>query len=836
MEAEMMKGLTSTPLCIRQRKITGTASQTGKYYNAIETASNDVDRKRTFDFDETEDMFYLLRDVLTQHPEANAVSAGAILSTYQRTRVESVATRLGLIPLAYLWHYPFLPPPPDRDDSLTSLLDDMDSSGYDARIIKIASGGISEKLLFANVAEPGTRQRLISGLSRFCAGFGEEATLRGAVLGEGGEYETIALDGPSNLWKMRIELDSTKSCSAEGGTHYAVLERARVVAKERTSIPYVPMPACFDRRFDAIVEILNTRSDHAGDQKRPAEAAATSLSDSAQQKTNYSLETSCLATQVSNLVCVTEKTAATQLEAIVESLAKILNTHSSQPTMSVLNVVSVTLLLRSIDDFASVNQVYSKSIWPARLANPPARVTVAAPLPEGVLVSLSLMLDPSQDRDTSKGRKGLHVQSRSYWAPANIGPYSQAISVPTDRELSASAVSNGQVYVEIVHMAGQIPLQPASLSFLPESFSSQAVLALQHLWRVGQERGVDVWAPAGVAYLARKAFFLNSSKQDNRPMLHNVGEAATIWMQAHLVDEKGRARSLQNLGLNEDEQEEEEEVDIWDLQRNRGFASARSSVSIGQHLHVLPNYDIIEDFREADGRMLGQKTETQKYFIPTFIAAEVQELPRHASIEWWSTGISGLSSNNGNRRSKVRQLKQEGHQSWSIHGIVLEHHADNADTTSSNEAMSSRKFTFFLALLVTSEAAHDCDSVPLTIEKLEAILLSPMVPESELQSFRCELTSSHSFLNLSSVKGLGDRLDTMPLIKNSTKVPCFHVWASTGRDKIGDTSSSPTQTPTSPASNVCPEASIEYNNDFQEVAAAVILRIDAFSSQHGQIW
>ena len=61
--------------------------------------------------DETEDLIPLLRKVLAAHPSANALCTGAILSTYQRTRIESVALRLHLIPLSYLWEYPSLPTP-----------------------------------------------------------------------------------------------------------------------------------------------------------------------------------------------------------------------------------------------------------------------------------------------------------------------------------------------------------------------------------------------------------------------------------------------------------------------------------------------------------------------------------------------------------------------------------------------------------------------------------------------------------------------------------------------------------------------------------------------------
>ena len=50
--------------------------------------------------DEVEDMLTLLGRVMASHPEVNAVCTGAILSDYQRTRVESVAVRLGLIPLS----------------------------------------------------------------------------------------------------------------------------------------------------------------------------------------------------------------------------------------------------------------------------------------------------------------------------------------------------------------------------------------------------------------------------------------------------------------------------------------------------------------------------------------------------------------------------------------------------------------------------------------------------------------------------------------------------------------------------------------------------------------
>jgi uncharacterized protein (TIGR00290 family) len=126
--------------------------------------------------DEAESMLTLLQAVKAQHPEANAVCAGAILSTYQRTRVESIALRLGLAPLAYLWKYPILPPPsmhssasaslPSRDEA--QLLRDMGAAGLEARIIKVASAGLDESHLWECVTSDAGAAR-VGSLRPWCS-------------------------------------------------------------------------------------------------------------------------------------------------------------------------------------------------------------------------------------------------------------------------------------------------------------------------------------------------------------------------------------------------------------------------------------------------------------------------------------------------------------------------------------------------------------------------------------------------------------------------------------------------------------------------------------------
>ena len=79
--------------------------------------------------------------------------------------------------------------------------------------------------------------------------------------------------------------------------------------------------------------------------------------------------------------------------------------------------------------FVPANEVYKTYFG----TSPPSRATVAVPLPAGQRVKVEVLGydDTPKEGSSSKlgGRQALHVQSLSYWAPANIGPYSQAVIV-----------------------------------------------------------------------------------------------------------------------------------------------------------------------------------------------------------------------------------------------------------------------------------------------------------------------------------------------------------------------------------------------------------------------
>ena len=72
----------------------------------------------------------------------DAVCSGAILSDYQRVRVENVCSRLGLVSLSYLWR---------RDQA--ELFDEMIDAKVEAILIKVATLGLDEKHLGLSLSQ-----------------------------------------------------------------------------------------------------------------------------------------------------------------------------------------------------------------------------------------------------------------------------------------------------------------------------------------------------------------------------------------------------------------------------------------------------------------------------------------------------------------------------------------------------------------------------------------------------------------------------------------------------------------------------------------------------------
>ncbi|KAI5783274.1 hypothetical protein FPQ18DRAFT_238094, partial [Pyronema domesticum] len=417
------------------------------YRHAIDGSSGNAqlnyEPSKTGANDETEDLYLLLKSIKKQHPNVVAVTSGAILSNYQRTRVESVCSRLGLRSLAYLWQM-----------QQEEVLRQVSRLGLEARIVKVASLGLDERWLWEQLGDAKTQRKL--GMLK------EKWGLNPA--GEGGEYESLVVQGPG--WRGRIAVEeSERVITSDGGAYWMGFTGARVEPLASPPPENQELWAAglggaeeqnlWDPEFEQLVEGI-TEIPQALDTTTPAPISLP-------------LSITSTPTGVYNI-------SAPSLSAAFEILKQF---------TPLRNITFITLILRDMSTFASINSEYS-TYFPFSL--PPARACVGSSrIPDTLLMSASFT--PSTDGTEASGasvnevaapeRKGLHVQSLSYWAPSNIGPYSQSI-----------------LHTNWWETAGQIGLIPSSLTLAPPHL--QPALSLQHLTRIwtavgATGRGVVVW-------------------------------------------------------------------------------------------------------------------------------------------------------------------------------------------------------------------------------------------------------------------------------------------------------------------------------------------------------
>lgn len=446
--------------------------------------------------DETEDLFTLLLKVIKHHPDVQGVAVGAILSTYQRVRVENVCQRLGLVSLAFLWQR-----------SQAELLDEIIASGTDARVIKTAAYGLGKEHLGKSLSE------LKPTLIRLNNEFGLH------LCGEGGEYETLVFDCP--IFKRRLVASSYEVVEHSGNdnvyflhfTGFSTVEKPGYDPKDiELWKDKVTIPPQIDSTYDEVLNQIRTDDDYykpkgefnsnvlqgedptkigagsiltptnsTGAQKDNETGGATTTAATAEEalqdeeaisfykpdKTMH-IKPRIIVNKELQTVWISNITAPPMasdypVERVTELVFDKARQLLESQGLTFKNIMFTHALLKDMTDFGGFNKVYS-GFFPD--PNPPARVCVE----NGSLVHNSrVQLTVVATMDLTR-RQGLHVQSRSHWAPCNIGPYSQAVSSERDG---------------LVYFAGQIPLIPATMKLLEtHALELHSVLSLQHLNRV----------------------------------------------------------------------------------------------------------------------------------------------------------------------------------------------------------------------------------------------------------------------------------------------------------------------------------------------------------------
>ena len=447
--------------------------------------------------DEVEDLYELIVDVQKRFPDVKAISSGAILSTYQRTRIESVCSRLKLTPLGYLW----------RSGTQRELLECMLKDGIEAVLVKVAS-------------PPGLmpRKHLNKTLGQlYYGGVFDKLKKRFDfhICGEGGEYESLVLDCP--LFKKKLTLTEVEIVENDDGVGVLRVISCCATDKETNNEEWSAEGELLIQR------ILNNDdeiADECVDKTSPVKGGSKESRAPKVQLQLYTLphvkvlsgglahvneimsqkiyQVSDLDTQIDVDTDIDAELAVLEAQCIFRTLGRTLSTldweckgrarNHCKDSATAKDVVFVHLYLSSIGHFTKINAHYQKFFG---IVLPPSRSCVAVGenvIPGGRRVMLDCVIQrgsgtymrvqPDANLDSlqsiipksnanfikqqhmnphHKLRSTLHVQTISHWAPICVGPYSQANTLRSS----------------LILLAGQIGLIPGTMTLVEGGWSKE---------------------------------------------------------------------------------------------------------------------------------------------------------------------------------------------------------------------------------------------------------------------------------------------------------------------------------------------------------------------------
>ena len=503
------------PLVIRQ--CVGRSQNTSLVYDhdgaggkCTTVSTDDVDHANVCDDiqDEVEDLYELLLEVKRRFPSVQAISSGAILSTYQRTRIESVCSRINLTPLGYLW----------RSGTQRNLLECMLKDGIEAVLVKVASppGLLPQKHLNKTLG-----QLFYGGIfDRLKEKFDFH------ICGEGGEYETLVLDCPL-FAKRKLCLDEVEivetddgvgilrvlKCSAvdkDSVTEWAVdgdllRERLCMCGEEAEEDDFVQANESMDVCEQESKSMTTTTNPTlrfypfphvkvlSGGLAHVSEIMSRTVPSICDLKDTANLENEDIIDVEGELAVLEAKCVFNTLKMTLSNISwtsRIYDGIEGVDAATPKDVVFVHLYLSSISHFAKINKYYQDFFG---IVLPPSRSCVAVGenvLRDGRRVMMDCMIQrgsgtymriqPETDMHKIENslpknnalfikqqkmnphhdlRSTLHVQTISHWAPVCVGPYSQA-----------NTLRSGLTF-----MAGQIGLVPNIMELVKGGWKKELV-------------------------------------------------------------------------------------------------------------------------------------------------------------------------------------------------------------------------------------------------------------------------------------------------------------------------------------------------------------------------
>ena len=112
--------------------------------------------------------------------------------------------------------------------------------------------------------------------------------------------------------------------------------------------------------------------------------------------------------------------------------------------------------------FSAVNRAYAAFFNPRAL---PGRTCIQTSQEDRISLHCYV------SRGSQYRRSSMHIQSLSHWAPASIGPYSQAVALVSDED-------------SFCFLSGQVAMHPEDLQLIEAHLEQECLLGLRHVSRV----------------------------------------------------------------------------------------------------------------------------------------------------------------------------------------------------------------------------------------------------------------------------------------------------------------------------------------------------------------
>lgn len=495
----------------------GQSTQTGKSY--VPT-----------DDDEVEDLFNLLK-LTKDEMSVEAVAVGAIFSDYQRIRVENVCMRLNLVPLAYLWRrdqtellqemidckvqsilikVASLGLVPDRHlgKSLRELQPHLEKMKEKYGLNVCGEGGEYETFtlncpLFKQQICIEDFQTVISSSDPVCpVGYINFTKLRLKPKNRDNESEVVVKKSIDYLSDLNESSYSDLSDPDLSETELEFIEMENRMKESMSKEELARMSRSNSLSHAGGGSLLSSpvrnlatkriscdsggsswsRSEIDGPAKKIQNGTVKNglldpaqICDSLLKTTPFRFDIEQRPIENRPNVAINNRgwmwisgiqgtgtSSAGGMQEAIDKLVQIINQNGYELN----HLCYMSLYVRNMNEYAELNAVYVQTF---NFANPPARVCVECPLPDGLQVIMEAVAFRSHNNDIQNQRHTMHVQSISHWAPASIGPYSQSTRVG-----------------EITYIAGQIALVPGSMTLIEGGIRPQCKLSLRHLSRISK--------------------------------------------------------------------------------------------------------------------------------------------------------------------------------------------------------------------------------------------------------------------------------------------------------------------------------------------------------------